>query len=151
MATARSLRIPLAGSVCGPGEHKWRDRRLVDELTHRPGGVPMVADLDDDLLEAGCAKLWIVEADTLTTPPLDRRLLPGTLRARLLAAPPAGLGTGEARISLERLRDADEILLTSSVRGVHPATVRGGSECRFETGACVSAELEAEPAEVGAR
>ena len=133
----------------GLGEHKWRDRRLVDELTHRLGGVPLVADLDGELLEAGYANLWIVEADTLTTPPLDGRLLPGTLRSRLLAAPPAGLETREAPISLERLRAADEILLTSSVRGVHPATVRGGCEYSFETGARVRAELKAAPAEVG--
>jgi para-aminobenzoate synthetase/4-amino-4-deoxychorismate lyase len=135
----------------GLGEHKWRDRRLVDDLTHRLGGVPLIADLDGELLEAGYANLWIVEGETLTTPPLDGRLLPGTLRARLMAAALEGLETREAPISLERLRAADEILLTSSVRGVHPATVRGGGEYSFETGARVRAELEAQPAEVGAR
>ena len=135
----------------GLGEHKWRDRRLIDELTHRLGGVPLFADLDGDLLEAGYANLWIVERDTLTTPPLDGRLLPGTLRARLLATPPPGLETREAAVSLERLRAADEILLTSSVRGVHPATVRGGGEYSFEKGARVRAGLDEAPAEAMAR
>ena len=135
----------------GLGEHKWRDRRLVDDLTHRLGGVPLIADLDGELLEAGYANLWIVEGETLTTPPLDGRLLPGTLRARLLAGAIEGLEACEGPISLERLRAADEILLTSSVRGVHPAAVRGGGEYSFATGARVRAELEAQPAEVGAR
>ncbi len=134
----------------GLGEHKWRDRRLIDELARRLGAVPLLADLDGELLEAGYANLWIVEQNTLTTPPLDGRLLPGTVRASLLARPPAGLETREAAISLERLKAADEILLTSSVRGVHPATVRGGREYSFATGARVRAQLEPETSVVGA-
>ena len=134
----------------GLGEHKWRDRRLIDELARRLGAVPLLADLDGELLEAGYASLWIVEASTLTTPPLDGRLLPGTVRQSLLAAPPEGLETREAAISLERLKKADEILLTSSVRGVHPATVRGGREYSFVTCGRVRAELEPETGAVGA-
>ena len=133
----------------GLGEHKWRDRDLIDELTRRLGAVPLFADLDGDLLEAGYANLWIVEGDKLTTPPLDGRLLPGTLRARLLAAPAAGLETREGPITLQRLRAADEILLTSSIRGLHPATLRS-RDPRFEVGALLRAALANEPAGVAA-
>ena len=129
----------------GLGEHKWRDRDLVDELTSRLGAVPLFADLDGHLLEAGYANLWIVEGDTLTTPPRDGRLLPGTLRARLLAAPAAGLETREGPITLQRMRTADEILLTSSIRGLHPATLRS-RDPRFEVGALLRAALANEPA-----
>jgi branched-subunit amino acid aminotransferase/4-amino-4-deoxychorismate lyase len=90
-----------------------------------------------------------VEGDTLITPPLDGRLLGGILRARLLAAPPAGLEAGEAAISVERLDAADEVLLTSSVRGVHPAAMSTKETC-FEVGARVRASLEQELATVGA-
>jgi para-aminobenzoate synthetase/4-amino-4-deoxychorismate lyase len=133
----------------GLGEHKWRDRRLVDGLGRRLGAVPLLVDLDGDVLEAGYANLWIVEGDLLTTPPLDGRPLPGTVRGRMLAALPAGLEAREEPISLARLGAADEILLSSSVRGVHPATVRGG-EHGFETGARVRAAIQEEPAAVGA-
>jgi para-aminobenzoate synthetase / 4-amino-4-deoxychorismate lyase len=133
----------------GLGEHKWLDRRLVEELTRRLGATPLFVDLDGELLEAGYANLWIVEGDTLITPPLDGRLLGGILRARLLAAPPAGLEAGEAAISVERLDAADEVLLTSSVRGVHPAAMSTKETC-FEVGARVRASLEQELATVGA-
>ena len=133
----------------GLGEHKWRDRRLVDELVRRLGAAPLFADLDGELLEAGYANLWVVKGDTLTTPALDGRLLGGTVRARLLAAPPAGLEAREAPIPLDLLGTADEILLTSSIRGVHPAALPG-HKARFEVGALVRASLEQELAAVGA-
>jgi para-aminobenzoate synthetase/4-amino-4-deoxychorismate lyase len=131
----------------GLGEHKWRDRRLVDELTRRLRAVPLFVDLDGDAIEAGYANLWIVEGDVLITPRLDGRLLPGTVRRRMLAAMPADLEAREERISLERLRGADEILLSSSIRGLHPATLRG-RDYGFETGARVRAALEEEPVAV---
>jgi para-aminobenzoate synthetase / 4-amino-4-deoxychorismate lyase len=133
----------------GLGEHKWRDRRLVDELTRRLSAVPLFVDLDGDATEAGYANLWVVEGGVLITPRLDGRLLPGTVRGRILAAMPADVEAREERISLERLRAADEILLSSSIRGVHPATLRG-SDHGFETGARVRAALKEEPVGVGA-
>jgi para-aminobenzoate synthetase/4-amino-4-deoxychorismate lyase len=133
----------------GLGEHKWRDRRLVEELTRRLGAVPLFVDLDGDAMEAGYANLWVVEGDVLITPRLDGRLLPGTVRARMLAAMPADLEAREECISLERLRAADEVLLSSSIRGVHPATLRG-SDYGFDTGARVRAALEEEPVGLGA-
>jgi para-aminobenzoate synthetase / 4-amino-4-deoxychorismate lyase len=86
----------------------------------------------------------------LTTPPLDGRLLPGTVRGRILSALPAELKAREESIPLERLRAADEILLSSSVRGLHPATLRG-RDPRFETGARLRSALEEAPVPVGAQ
>jgi para-aminobenzoate synthetase / 4-amino-4-deoxychorismate lyase len=134
----------------GLGEHKWRDRRLIDELTRRLHAVPLFVDLDGETIEAGYANLWIVEGDVLTTPPLDGRLLPGTVRGRILSALPAELKAREESIPLERLRAADEILLSSSVRGLHPARLRGRDH-RFETGARLRSALEEAPVPVGAR
>jgi anthranilate/para-aminobenzoate synthase component I/branched-subunit amino acid aminotransferase/4-amino-4-deoxychorismate lyase len=132
----------------GLGEHKWIDRRLVDELTGRTQAVPLFVDLDGEVLEAGYANVWVVEDDLLVTPPLDGRILPGTVRARLLAAPPAGFEAREEPLSVERLTRADEVFLSSSVRGVHPAAL-GAGEPRFEAGALLRAALleqELEPA-----
>jgi para-aminobenzoate synthetase / 4-amino-4-deoxychorismate lyase len=115
--------------VCLPGglgRHKWRDRRLLTELERRLGAVPLLVDLDGEVLEAAHANVWIVEHDALVTPPLDGRLLPGTVRARLLADPRPWTAAREEPIVLERLLAADEVLLTSSLRGVQPGAIVGG-------------------------
>ncbi len=104
----------------GLGAHKWRDRRLLDALGQSAAGTtPLLVDIDDLVLEAAYANVWIVDGDALVTPPADGRILPGITRARLLAAHPAA--AREEPIDLPRLRDADAIFLTSSIADRHPA------------------------------
>ncbi len=102
----------------GLGAHKWRDRRLLEALAGLArGATPLLLDTDGCVLEAAYANVWIVEGDELVTPPADGRILPGTVRAGML-------GDGAAReepIDLERLAEADEVFLTSSITGRHPA------------------------------
>jgi para-aminobenzoate synthetase / 4-amino-4-deoxychorismate lyase len=131
--------VTLAPAVLpgGLGAHKWRDRRLLDELAERLEAVPLLLDLDGDVLEAAYANLFIVEGTHLITPPLDGRQLPGTVRARVLALHPAR----EERLSLDRVAAADELLLASSVRGIHPARLSDGPEPRFQLGARLRAAL----------
>jgi para-aminobenzoate synthetase/4-amino-4-deoxychorismate lyase len=131
--------VTLAPAVLpgGLGAHKWRDRRLLDELAERLDAVPLLLDLDGDVLEAAYANLFIVEGTHLITPPLDGRQLPGTVRARVLALHPAL----EERISLDRVAAADELLLASSIRGIHPARLSDGPEPRFQLGARLRAAL----------
>jgi para-aminobenzoate synthetase / 4-amino-4-deoxychorismate lyase len=125
-----SMPVVLVPAVLpgGLGAHKWVDRRLLDGLARRLGGVPLLVDLDGQVLEAAHANVWIVEGRDLITPPLDGRLLPGTVRARLLEDPPAGLEPCEEPITLERLAAADEVLLTSAIRGLHAATLAGARQ-----------------------
>jgi aminodeoxychorismate synthase component I len=125
--------VVLAPAVLpgGLGAHKWRDRRLLDELAERLAAVPLILDLDGDVLEAAYANLFIVEGTHLVTPPLDGRQLPGTVRARVLALHPAR----EERLTLDRIAAADELLLASSIRGIHPARLVDGEEPRFHLGA----------------
>jgi para-aminobenzoate synthetase/4-amino-4-deoxychorismate lyase len=111
----------------GLGAHKWRDRRLLDELRQQLGAVPLLVDLDGHVLEAAHANVWIREGTTLVTPPLDGRILPGTVRARFLADPPAGRTVHVEPITLERVGAADELLLSSSLRALHPARLAGGA------------------------
>ena len=131
--------VTLAPAVLpgGLGAHKWRDRDLLDELAVRLDAVPLLLDLDGDVLEAAYANLFIVEGTHLITPPLDGRQLPGTVRARVLALHPAL----EERISLDRVAAADELLLASSIRGIHPARLSDGPEPRFHLGARLRAAL----------
>jgi aminodeoxychorismate synthase component I len=124
----------------GLGAHKWRDRRLLDELAERVEAVPVIVDLDGDVLEAAYANIFIVEGTHLVTPPLDGRQLPGTVRARVLALHPAR----EERLTLDRIAGADELLLASSIRGIHPARLVDGPEPRFQLGARLRAALREE-------
>jgi para-aminobenzoate synthetase / 4-amino-4-deoxychorismate lyase len=131
-AAPKPLRLAPALLPGGLGAHKWLDRRLLAELERRLGAVALLADLDGAVLEAAHANVWIREGRTLVTPPLDGRLLPGTVRARLLADPPAGHTSREARVTLERAIAADELLLSSSLRGLHAAVLAGAPAGRAE-------------------
>ncbi len=135
----------------GLGRHKWVDRRLLGELEQRLGAVPLLVDLDGDVLEAAFANVWIAEGGALVTPPLDERLLPGTVRASLIAAArEAGIEVHEETISLERLGAADELLLSSSVRGLYPGALAGRAP-GFELGARLRTALERRAATAGRR
>jgi para-aminobenzoate synthetase/4-amino-4-deoxychorismate lyase len=131
----------------GLGAHKWRDRRLLDELAERVDAVPLIVDLDGDVLEAAYANVFIVEGTHLVTPPLDGRQLPGTVRARVLALHPAR----EERLTLDRIAAADELVLASSIRGIHPARLVDGEEPRFHLGARLRAALREDSLGVAAR
>jgi len=113
----RALPIALAPVVVagGLGAHKWRDRRLLDALTARAGGAtPLLLDRDGSVLEAAWASVLVERAGELLTPCEDGRILPGTAR------PPAR----QTRLTLADLRGADAILVSSSLAGVVPATLR---------------------------
>ncbi len=61
------------------------------------------------------------------TPLADGRCLPGVMRSWLLeAAPRLGLDPQEEPLSLDRLREADEVWLTGSVAGVRRVSAVAG-------------------------
>jgi para-aminobenzoate synthetase/4-amino-4-deoxychorismate lyase len=99
----------------GLGPHKWADRRILDSAG-RGGAVPLILDVDDGVLEASRANVFLVEDGEIVTPPADGRILPGVTRRRVLELMPVR----EETISFERLLAADEVFLTGSVRGVEP-------------------------------
>ena len=81
------------------------------------------------MLEAGRANLFVVSDGALATPPLDGRILPGTARAATLAvAAELGIEAVERPVALAELRSADEVFLTSSLRGVRPVRRLDGVE-----------------------
>jgi para-aminobenzoate synthetase/4-amino-4-deoxychorismate lyase len=117
----------------GLGPHKWRDRRLLNDVASRSRAttsgreqVPLLVDADGTVLEAAWGNLWIREGDALVTPPADGRILPGVTRALLLElAPSLGLRPREEPISLQRVRRAPVIFATSAIRLAVPATLTG--------------------------
>jgi len=104
----------------GHGPYKWIDRRGMEHPDDSPG--QLICD-GDEPLEAGWANLFAVREETLWTPPIDGRLLPGLARAAVLAiADEEGLPTAERPLRTEDLYDAAETFLTNSIRGIEPAT-----------------------------
>jgi para-aminobenzoate synthetase/4-amino-4-deoxychorismate lyase len=115
-ATVALVALTLPG---GAGRHKWADRRLLDAETG--DREVLVVDLDGQALETGRGTLWIAEGDRLVTPPADGRILDGTVRAALLEH----VDAVAEPIDLARVARADELLVTSSIRGVQAAHLEG--------------------------
>ena len=111
--------VTLRRSAEGLGRHKWTDRRMVAD----PGDADdvLLVDEQDRLLECGRANLFVVIADECRTPPLDGRILPGTVRARALARLRSDRRPVVERVvSVAELTSAAEVFTTSSIRGVQP-------------------------------
>ena len=89
--------------------------------------MPLILD-GDEVLEAGRANIFLVEDGALATPPLDGRVLPGTARAATLAlAADLGITAAERPLTLADLQAADDLFLTSSLRGIRPVRTLDGA------------------------
>jgi para-aminobenzoate synthetase/4-amino-4-deoxychorismate lyase len=112
---SRTLPVVLTPYVLpgGLGEHKWRDRRLLDALS-KDGTTPLLLDADGTVLEAAWATVLIRRGGGLYTPREDGRILPSTSRP-------------DAEQADLRLQPGDELLLSSSLAGVVPAVLAATS------------------------
>ena len=114
-------RLAVRRLPAGLGRHKWVDRRLVAD----PGDADDVLVVDErgQVLECGTANVFVVLRGVVVTPPLDGRILPGTVRERVLAMLVGTRRAVEEReLRLAELTQAAEVFTTSSVRGVQPVT-----------------------------
>lgn len=104
------------------GAHKWADRDWLEAQEAELGEVvPLILTPDGEVLEAGRANVFAVVDGTLATPPADGRILPGTARAATLElAADLGIPTAERPLTLADLQRADDLFLTSSLRGIRP-------------------------------
>ncbi len=73
--------------------------------------------------EGATCNLFAVHGGAVSTPPADRGVLPGIVRARVLAiCARDGIAAHERPLPLGDLRTAGEVFVTSSLRGVVPVT-----------------------------
>ena len=87
----------------------------------------LLVDADGSVLETDRANVFALVSGVLRTPATDGRILPGIMRARVLAAARlAGLPVTEGRLVLAELLAADEVLVTNSIRGVLPVLAADG-------------------------
>ncbi|MCD7059727.1 aminodeoxychorismate synthase component I [Pelagibacterium xiamenense] len=107
--------------------HKTTNRAFYDtprQIAHAARGVDEVVFLNErgEIAEGSITTVFVESGSTLLTPPLSVGILPGTLRAELLATGRAK----EAVLTLDDLECATAIYLGNSVRGLMRAQwVRG--------------------------
>jgi para-aminobenzoate synthetase / 4-amino-4-deoxychorismate lyase len=111
------------------GAHKWADRDWLEAREAELGEVvPLILGDEDEVLEAGRANLFVVADGAIATPPVDGRILPGTARAATLAlAADLGVPAAERPLHLADLEGADDLFLTSSLRGIRPVRSLDGA------------------------
>jgi len=142
--------VTLPGGI---GAYKYRDRRLLAELTARerlsPAQQLLLTDETGELLETDRANVFAVIDGVLLTPPADGRLLPGTTRAAVLrAARSRGIRVGQKPLTLDELAEATEVFVTNAVAGVIPVTAIEDSRLAWPSGpvtAALAAALAALP------
>ncbi len=110
------------------GAHKWADRDWLESVEAELGEeVPLILTDEGEVLEAGRANVFVVTDGGIVTPPADGRILPGTARASTLdLARELGVPATERPLHQEDLRDADDLFLTSSLRGIRPVRTLDG-------------------------
>ena len=98
------------------------------EAKRRSADDAVLVDHDGTVLEGTVTNVWWREGATLLTPSLELGILAGETRAALLElAPACGYDVEVGELPLRRLRRADEIFTSSSVRGVMPVVALDGA------------------------
>ena len=101
----------------------------LDEAVRAGADDGLLVAQDDTVLEAPTSNVWFREGDRLLTPSLALPLLAGVTRATLCElAPELGYEVEEGVFPLGRLKDSDEVFLSSSVREVMPVIAVDGAE-----------------------
>ncbi len=91
----------------------------------------IMCDREGWIAEGSSSNIFLVEGELISTPNLSVGLLAGITRQRVIElAAGLGLRVEETRLLPERLRDADEAFLTSSIRGVLPIALVDGKALR---------------------
>ena len=123
----------------GLGAHKWRDRRLLAELSRRAALGPaehlLITDENGHVLETDKANVFAVTDGVLRTPLADDRLLPGTTRDAIVrAAGREGVSCSFAPLTLDQLRAASEVFVCNAVYGILPVRSVDGDRASWEPG-----------------
>jgi len=123
--TANGTKLAIGYLSGGLGSHKWRDRNTLSVLAtnHALSESEELLIIDDngEVLETATGNLFALLGPKLVTPATDGRILPGVTRARILSlARRLGVSTAKKVIKLNDLTRADEVFITSSIRGVTP-------------------------------
>lgn len=117
--SARVVELPTGAT------NRWKTLSYLDHLVARElagGDEAIRLGPDLNISEGATSNVFVAVAGVVATPPLGH-ILPGVTRARVVAGcARLGIAVEERAITPSQLRAADEVFLTSSVRGVVPVT-----------------------------
>jgi para-aminobenzoate synthetase/4-amino-4-deoxychorismate lyase len=121
-APTAPVRVALAPLPAAPDDwrlrHKTSDRGFYDAARTASGAFEVVfTHPDGAVTEGSFTNIFVPRGGVLLTPPISLGLLPGVLRARLLAEGQAV----EAMLTAEDLRDG--FFIGNALRGLIPATL----------------------------
>lgn len=126
------LRLALAAEPVRADDvflyHKTTNRAVYERAreAHPDADAVVLWNTAGEITEATESNVVIARGDTRVTPPVECGLLPGTMRAELLAR----REIVEGRITKEELAATPGIWLVNSVRGWMEATLRRGGRAR---------------------
>ena len=110
--------LPLARRRDGYKTLAYVENLLARDLAVAAGADEAIRlDADGFVAEGSMSNVFVVESGEVVTPPLGTGILAGITRGHVLA-----LGARERRITVDELRAADEIFVTSAIRGVVAVT-----------------------------
>ncbi len=136
--------LVTVGVAGGNGAHKLIDRSWLRQVEAHAGAGEraLLVSRSGALLETTRANVLLLRDGALATPPLDGSILPGVVRGAVIAhAQRLGIVAGELPLTLERLRDADMVLLSGSLRLLERANARRGRRRSAEVAARLSEAL----------
>jgi len=115
-------------SVVSPPVRLWAGAKPAAYLSNllaigaaRAGGADdaLLLGAQGEVLEGATSSIFLVHGDRITTPPLSLGILPGITRDRVMRLCAVhGLAIAESLSFIDAAYRADEIFLTSSVRGI---------------------------------
>jgi branched-chain amino acid aminotransferase len=115
---------PASLSTGGHKTLSYLDPLIARELARAAGADEAVRlDSKGHVVEGATCNVFVVSSGAVATPRLDEGALPGIVRARVLkACAEERISAAERVISIRDLRNADELFVTSSLRGVVAVT-----------------------------
>lgn len=123
MIVATAERIPMGSFDQTVKNYMWGDLTAsMMEAAERKAKVSMLLDRDGNITEGPGFNVFVVAGGRLMTP--DTGVLHGiTRRTAIELAQGLNIETSIAPVSLEALKNADEIFITSTAGGIIPVTV----------------------------
>ena len=130
--TLATVDFPVLRRGAGRKTLSYVEHLVARELA-RAAGADEAVRLDGagHIVEGATCNLFAVVRGVVATPPIERGALPGIVRARVLQLCAAeGITASVRDLAPRDLRSADELFVTSSLRGVVPVTVLDGVLCK---------------------
>jgi branched-subunit amino acid aminotransferase/4-amino-4-deoxychorismate lyase len=121
--SARVVDLPLARRSEGHKALAYVENLIARELA-APADEAIRLDAEGFVAEGAMSNVFVVEGGVAYTPPLEGGVLAGVTRAQVI-----GLGARERKITLAELRSAEEVFVTSAIRGVAAITQLDGESC----------------------